>query len=259
MFPVTRPPLTQRIAARIQTGRREISFYDGRQVCADTDLHERAMQILRGVVPVGARVADVGCGQGAFSRRLADAGYAVVGLDIEPLRDAAGFQFQQLDLLNPVARAAFVEEHGGSFDAVALIEVIEHVRNPWETLEFCAGLLRPGGALLLSTPNVTSAFARFRFLTGGRLHQFERADFSYGHINPMTSLMVEKVLQDSGFDLEVKRPGPPLPILVWNREIPSLSARAIDAAGWLIANALAPLMRGGDRRGWSLFFVARRH
>jgi SAM-dependent methyltransferase len=229
-----------RLRGRVVAGTRTTQRYRDRRVCADTDLHERAIELLRARVAPGARIADVGCGEGAFALRMADSGYSVCGLDVVPA----------------AARAGFVEEHRGAFDAVVLLEVIEHVRNPWETLEFCRGLLRPGGVLLLSTPNITSFYSRFRFLTGGRLHQFEASDLSYGHINPMSALMVETVLRETGFRLEAKLPGPPVPVLVWDTNVPALGMRLLHATAWLVAAALTPLMRGGDVDGWSLFFVA---
>jgi len=250
--------MTSRLRERVSLGRREIQRYGDRQVCADTDLHERAIAHLKRHVAPGSRIADVGCGEGAFALRMADSGYAVVGLDVVPAAEqgATRFAYLEVDLLDPAARERFASEHAGAFDAVVLLEVIEHVRNPWETLAFCRRLLGAGGVLLLSTPNVTSFYSRFRFLTGGRLHQFEASDFSYGHINPMTALMVEKVLSETGFELLEKAPGPPVPVLVWDPNVPSLAGRLVHAAAWLVAAALTPLMRGGDLDGWSLFFVA---
>lgn len=245
---------------RFALGTRRIRSYRGRQVCADTDLHERAIERLCSHVSPGTRVADVGCGQGAFALRMADAGYVVCGLDVVPASEQEGadaFAYHEVDLLDAAAREAFADEHRASFDAVVLLEVIEHVRNPWETVAFAHELLVPGGTLLLSTPNVTSFFSRFRFLTGGHFHQFEPTDLSYGHINPMTPFMVETVLRESGFALIDKGPGPPMPVVVWDRGVPSLGLRLFNALGWLVAAALTPFMRGGDLDGWSLFYVAR--
>lgn len=135
--------------------------------------------------------------------------------------------------------------------------MIEHVNDPWEVIGFARRLLRPDGVLLLWTPNITSFYSRFRFLTSGRLHQFEPPDLEYGHINPMTAFMVQTVLEENGLVLVDKAPGPRMPILVWDPSIPSLARRLFHAVAWLCAVALIPLMRGGDRDGWSLCFVAR--
>ena len=247
------------VRGRASLGAREIRRYRGRQVCADTDLHERAIEHLIRHVAAGSRIADVGCGQGAFAVRMADAGFDVVGIDIVPAAEqsADAFAYHELDLLDAVARARFLDQHGETFDAVVLLEVIEHVHDPWETLAFARRLLQPRGVLLLSTPNVTSFYSRFRFLTGGRFHQFEPADLEYGHINPMTAFMVQTALRDTGFELVEKAPGPPMPVLVWDTNISTFGRRLFHLVAWLVAVALIPLMRGGDRDGWSLFFIAR--
>lgn len=247
------------LRGRASLGPRKIRQYRGRQVCADTDHHERAIEHLLRYARPGARVADVGCGQGAFAMRMVDAGFSVVGIDVVPSaqQSADAFTYQELDLFDPAARIRFLDEFGATFDVVVLIEVIEHVHDPWETLMFARSLLRPDGVLLLSTPNITSFYSRFRFLTRGRFHQFEPADLEYGHINPMTAFMVQTVLNDTGFELIEKAPGPPVPILVWDTGIPSIGRRLFHATAWLVAVMLIPLMRGGDRDGWSLFFVAR--
>jgi 2-polyprenyl-3-methyl-5-hydroxy-6-metoxy-1,4-benzoquinol methylase len=251
----------RRLSGRVQIGTRTVRRYRGLQVCADTDLHERAIERLQTYVDRGASVVDVGCGEGAFALRMVDAGYAVVGLDqIQPGAHPAqgGFDYVAVDLLDAGARAAFLERHRERYDAVVLLEVIEHVHDPWQVLEFCRELVRPEGILLLSTPNLTSFFSRFRFLTSGRLHQFEPGDLEYGHINPMTAMMVATVLDETGFDLLEKSPGPRIPVLVWDSRVPGFGRRLFHMFSWLTAAALTPLMRGGDLDGWSLVFVARR-
>jgi 2-polyprenyl-3-methyl-5-hydroxy-6-metoxy-1,4-benzoquinol methylase len=246
---------------RLWIGTRGSRRYRGRQVCADTDLHERAVERLSAHVPAPAKVVDVGCGEGAFSLRLVDSGYDVVGLDMidadeHPARDE--FTYVEVNLLDEAARAAFLDDHRERYDVVVLLEVIEHVRDPWQVLGFCRELLRPGGTLLLSTPNITSFFSRFRFLTSGRLHQFEPGDLSYGHINPMSAMMVATVLSETGFELVEKGPGPTMPVVVWDAGVAGLGHRVFHLVSWLAAAALTPLMRGGDLDGWSLIFVARR-
>jgi 2-polyprenyl-3-methyl-5-hydroxy-6-metoxy-1,4-benzoquinol methylase len=246
---------------RIAIGGRGVREYRGRQVCADTDLHERIAAVLAARLSPPANLVDVGCGEGALALRLADGGYAVTGLDLapdSPLPGEPSVAYQRVDLTDPAARDAFASEHEGAFDAVLLIEVIEHVRDPWSAVEMCARLARPGGLIVVSTPNITSYFSRFRFLTGGRFHQFEEADLSYGHINPMHPRKVELVMADSGLELLDTRPGPALPVVAWDPGIRPFSVRLLTAVSWLVAAALTPVMRGGTRDGWSLIFVARK-
>jgi hypothetical protein len=64
------------------------------------------------------------------------------------------------------------------------------------------------------------------------------------------------VLEENGFAVAEKLPGPPMPIIVWDASVSSRGRRLFHALSWLVSAALIPLMRGGDRDGWSLFFIA---
>ena len=109
----------------------------------------------------GARVLDLGCGAGLLSEALAMRGADVVALDLSPdlLRVA------RLHALESGARVdyrlqsaeALAAEAPGTFDAVACMEMLEHVPDPASVVGACATLLRPGGRLFLSTLNRTPA------------------------------------------------------------------------------------------------------
>ncbi len=59
-----------------------------------------------------------------------------------------------------------------SFDALTSIEVIEHLENPYHFLRECARILRPGGVLIVSTPNPEHIYNRISFLLRGRFYRF---------------------------------------------------------------------------------------
>ena len=104
-------------------------------------------------VRAGERVLDVGCGEGRFTAELAEAGVQAVGVDVarEPLR-RAGARYAELDLRAiPLAGTWPLED--ASFDAVWAGEVIEHVADTAGWLSEVRRVLRPGGRLLLSTPD----------------------------------------------------------------------------------------------------------
>jgi SAM-dependent methyltransferase len=105
----------------------------------------------------GLRVADLGCGAAPGLRYLAARGVAAVGLDVAPaaLREARA--------LLPASRlvcadlSAGLPLRAGRFDLVILREVIEHIVDVDLLLRECRRALRPGGALVLTTPNLWDA------------------------------------------------------------------------------------------------------
>ena len=97
------------------------------------------------------KLLDVGCGDGTFLNRMRDLGWTVQGIDPD-LRavEQARSRFA-LDVV-----AAPFEEHrfpGDSFDAVVASHVIEHVHDPLSMLRECRRILKPGGKLVVLTPN----------------------------------------------------------------------------------------------------------
>lgn len=93
-----------------------------------------------------------------------------------------------------------------SFDLVTCTEVIEHLEHYRETLREMHRVLKPGGRLVLTTPNILNLKSRIRFFVYGfynlfgPLHARESALHSTGgHINPVTYFYLAHALLDAGF------------------------------------------------------------
>lgn len=122
------------------------------------------------------RLLDVGCSSGAFLQSALSLGFTAEG--VEPSADAA-----------QTARAAGLKVFTGyleqaqfpdaSFDAITLIEIVEHLRDAHSLLRECARILKPGGVLLVTTPNAHSWTAR---AMGARWAGFSLNDMG-GHIS----------------------------------------------------------------------------
>jgi 2-polyprenyl-3-methyl-5-hydroxy-6-metoxy-1,4-benzoquinol methylase len=110
-------------------------------------------------------ILDLSCGGGATSRMLAGKGFAVVATDYCPppfLGDAIP-RVGGLDLNEPLPFKS------RSFDAVNLIEVIEHIEHQPQLIREIARVLKDEGVVVISTPNVLNVFSRLRFLFTGFL------------------------------------------------------------------------------------------
>ncbi len=100
------------------------------------------------------RVLDVGCGNGQFLASMRSLGWRAVGIDTDTVgvrvtRDRFGIPV----VLAPLENAGFAD---ACFDAVTMHHVIEHVPDPVATLRECRRVVRPGGRVVVVTPNVES-------------------------------------------------------------------------------------------------------
>jgi SAM-dependent methyltransferase len=126
---------------------------------------EVVVQILARLRKSGMRtVLDIPSGRGPVRRQVEAMGYTVVEIDLMPHRGMHGVV---ADACAPLPLRDAI------LDCVLSMEGIEHFENQTGFLRECARVLRPGGALVATTPNVNHLAARLAaFLTGQRsLHQ----------------------------------------------------------------------------------------
>jgi 2-polyprenyl-6-hydroxyphenyl methylase / 3-demethylubiquinone-9 3-methyltransferase len=113
----------------------------------------------------GMRVLDIGCGGGLLSESLARLGAThVVGIDpsidliavAKKRTENDSMLHRTISYIGGISAEQFlVQEGSNGYDAVFLLEVVEHVDNPKQLIETAVALLRPGGLLFLSTINRT--------------------------------------------------------------------------------------------------------
>jgi SAM-dependent methyltransferase len=110
------------------------------------------------------RVLDVGSGRGDVLVAARERGWEAVGIDLSP--SFAEYASKRSDAevrREPIERCGFA---AGSFDAVILAAVLEHLYDPDETVREIARVLRPGGAFFVDVPNETGLYFRL-----GNLYQ----------------------------------------------------------------------------------------
>jgi len=148
------------------------------------------------------RAIDLAAGSGYTSQRLAELGFDVTAYDIFTdqfvPRDIV---IKKADLNEPIA------EQLGSVDAVLALEVIEHLENPRAFLRDISRMLRPGGGLVLSTPNIVTLGSKLRFAFREELELFFNdvtrtrdtiCEEASGHISPLLPWLLAIFVQDAG-------------------------------------------------------------
>ena len=155
------------------------------------------VRLYREAVGAGPRrILDVGCGDGRFLGLLRDFGspeWELVGIDLDAEAvarcRARGFEAH-------VGRVEDFEDPGTGFDAVIMLQLIEHVEDPVAICRRVNALLRPGGCFVVETPNLAGIDYRlFRRSWWGHYH-FPR------HWNLFSSASLRRMLEESGFRVE---------------------------------------------------------
>jgi SAM-dependent methyltransferase len=99
------------------------------------------------------KLLDVGCGAGLLLARMRELGWDAAG--VEP--DERGAAAVRSRIPGSSVYASIEDAPEASFDAVTLSHVVEHLADPEATLAGCLRALKPGGQLVVSTPNSDSA------------------------------------------------------------------------------------------------------
>jgi SAM-dependent methyltransferase len=124
----------------------------GQRATAARTLEQIERHVARG------RLLDLGCWVGFLLAEARERGWETLG--VEPSEFASAYARERLGLEVLTADLFEVELPSGSFDAVVLGDVIEHLPDPGGALERIAALLRPGGVLQMALPDAGSRLAR---------------------------------------------------------------------------------------------------
>jgi 2-polyprenyl-3-methyl-5-hydroxy-6-metoxy-1,4-benzoquinol methylase len=149
-----------------------------------------------GAMRLTGRVLEFGAGTGTLIGRMLEGGCAcaLVGADLLP-RPAglpAHVEWIQADLNAPLPCP------DSSFDAILSTEVIEHLENPRAVFREWSRVLRPGGRLLLTTPNQESIRSLASLILRG--HHVAFLDESYpAHLTALVRRDLERLCMEAGF------------------------------------------------------------
>ena len=157
----------------------------GPDVAFDTTYHQNPRtEIASFIAEPPGTVLDIGCGGGATGRLIKEKfpGTRVIGIEINPR--AAEFARQYLDqvicaAIDDVDLAA--EAPGAAISTVLLLDVLEHLYDPWRALSRIRSWLAPGTRVLASVPNIRN-LAVLDDLAGGRFQYAENGVLDVTHV-----------------------------------------------------------------------------
>jgi len=109
---------------------------------------------LGGGTPECRHLLDVGCGKGDFMSRMHRQGWVVEGLEVDA--QAVEYARSISGLAVHLGSLETIKFPDNSFDAITSNHVIEHVHDPISLIQECLRVLKPGGRLVLATPNIES-------------------------------------------------------------------------------------------------------
>ena len=172
-------------------------------------IHETVENLLRDA-PRG-RLLDIPAGEGALAIRLKNLGYDVSCCDLYP----EIFQLFDVEIRsgNMDSRLAYDD---ADFDTIVCVEGLEHIENPSNAISEFARLIKPGGTLIVSVPNIMNIEERLKWLISGYTSHFKplsnealaaiHRDFPGMeeialHINPIGYSEVRFLLEKYGFEI----------------------------------------------------------
>lgn len=115
----------------------------------DAGFYEKYASVLRAAAPRG-RVLDAGCGVGQVVARLTQAGCEAHGVDVSEPNIGRARRHSPLCRLYDGRRLPYAD---GFFDAAGALNVLEHVEEPEAFLAELCRVVRPGGRIVVSSPN----------------------------------------------------------------------------------------------------------
>ena len=153
----------------------------------------------------GERLLDIGCGDGTLGYFAKNKYKEVYGIDIskEALKIAKkrGIIVEKVNLNEE--KLPFENEY---FDAVTCLDVIEHVFEPRDLIKEINRVLKRGGSLVISTPNIRYWRHLFSLIVKGRFPKTsdDTEHWDGGHLHCFTYKDIELLLSEHGFEVLVK-------------------------------------------------------
>lgn len=165
-----------------------------------TTLSEKRIKKILNFVGSGHRILDVGCYDGTIAKRLEQNGNKVVGIDIAASAVKLA-KSKKIDAYVWNLEEGDLPKKFGKFDVVVAGEIIEHIFDTDGFIRKIGKVLRPGGRLVMSTPNLACLGCRISLVIGKTPWMIKNGleGLKSGHIRYFTIQTLTELLTKNGF------------------------------------------------------------
>ncbi|MFC1578169.1 class I SAM-dependent methyltransferase [Thermodesulfobacteriota bacterium] len=164
---------------------------------APEGLHAFCEELIAEKIEKSSNILDIATGTGAMSRRLLKRGYThIVANDI----NADAFEASEVEFKSNDLNSDFVQKIGAdAFDLILAVEIIEHLENPLSFVRQCTHILKKGGYLLITTPNVLGSESLIQWLKNGHWLYFSPEWYhATGHISILPAWLLDEHVIENG-------------------------------------------------------------
>ncbi|AZT91539.1 class I SAM-dependent methyltransferase [Caldicellulosiruptor changbaiensis] len=157
------------------------------------------------IIPEGeSRILEVGCGSGATLLRLKEIGKAnfIMGIDIiefEEQKKLDKFIMGDIETID-------VSNYQDYFDVIICADVLEHLKDPWETTKKLANCLKPNGILVASIPNIREISTIYKIVIKGDFKYEDSGILDKTHLRFFCKKNVLQLFKNADLEVEQIKP-----------------------------------------------------
>ncbi|MGK2954010.1 MAG: class I SAM-dependent methyltransferase [Thiobacillus sp.] len=156
--------------------------------------------IMKMIPSDGRVIGSVGCGRGRTESVLVERGRDVHGVDVSAEAIAtARLRLTSARVMSPDERMPFDE---GSLDGLILADVIEHMPLAWERLRLFAMMVKPGGWVVISVPNMRYLDVLHQLVVKGEWREVPMGIFDETHVQVMTHKRLNRWCEAAGLEVQ---------------------------------------------------------
>ncbi|MDI6793556.1 MAG: class I SAM-dependent methyltransferase [bacterium] len=147
----------------------------------------------------GGKILDVGCSTGSFLKEARSAGWDTYGIDVS--EDALQYARGNYGLEVTAGKLDDSEFEPAFFDAITMLDSIEHMPDPYRALLKAKEILKPDGFIFISTPNIDGLIPLTTYCLFGRTFGIWEHPTPPGHIYQFSEKTLTALLNKAGFDV----------------------------------------------------------